>query len=62
MPADPDALFLTSAAHFLSRDYDAALRRAREGLMAEQRCGPAEAARRHYYLAVCAIKILQDLY
>jgi hypothetical protein len=58
LPSDPDALFLCAAAHFVSRDYDGALRQARQALMAEQRCAPAEAARRHYFLALCAIKLL----
>lgn len=58
LPADPDALFLSAAAHFVSKDYDGALRQAREALMAEQRCSGAEAARRHYFLALCALKLL----
>jgi len=38
LPADPDALFLAAAAHFISRDYDSALRRAREVCVYKQRC------------------------
>lgn len=58
LPTDPDVLFLAAAGHFISRDFDGALRLARESLMAQQRCSAHEAARRHYFLAVCAIKIL----
>ena len=50
IPSDPDALFLAAAGHFLSRDYDGALSHAQRGLMAAQRGGPHEAARRRRLL------------
>lgn len=55
-----EALFLASAAEFIGRSFEPALRLARESLMCVQSVGERELASRHYYVACCCFRLLHS--
>ena len=57
-PTSAEALFLASAAEFIGRSFEPALRLIRESLMCVQRVGERELASRHYYVACCCFRLL----
>uniref|UniRef100_A0A7S0L3U4 Aspartyl/asparaginy/proline hydroxylase domain-containing protein n=1 Tax=Coccolithus braarudii TaxID=221442 RepID=A0A7S0L3U4_9EUKA len=60
MPTDSEALFLAASAYFISNHFDAALQLLQRSLMAEQRVLETEVARRHYLVALCVIRLLDQ--
>ena len=60
LPQDPEALFLSASALFVSRDVSGALRSLRMSLMSKQRIGSAELSKRHYFLSTCALRLVSE--
>ena len=58
LPHDPEALFLVAAADFARQDIEGALRHMQRSLLPEQRATRAELSRRHYFVAVLCIRLL----